>query len=528
MARSLSSQILATYNESQRRAQRAKAAEERFRRAQFQEQIRAQRAAERARVQYDRDSLRAYQTLRENDAATRTRQITDTVAELDQVLATLLRSAPFRIEALRRQLFVPPPFNPGHLGVPVPMPDPGLYQVPNPTGLRMRTAKAKQEYDATVARARAAYDQHYRESAGAEQERLRALAEYRAEVDRWAERERQAVLAYNQAVDSVGTRYAAGDDDALLQLLSSALSASSWPDSFPRESRAAWDGPARQLVIDWQLPGFDVVPHVSRYRYVKTSDQENEVARPVAERKAMYRRLLAQCTLRVVSELFRADYCNRIHTIVLNGYIRCVDPATGKMVQVYVSSLTADLDVFTVVDLSQIEPVSCLAGLKGQLSTKPDVPIAVRPVRLPESVRGFMDESDSRDDGDEPDLLEMDPIEFEELVADLFGRMNLKVMTTKRSGDEGVDIVAMDPDPVRGGKIVIQVKRYKATVSPAVVRELYGTVIAQGASKGILVTTSGYGPGSREFAHEKQLSLIDGRELLHHMAQYGIPGKLGA
>lgn len=71
-------------------------------------------------------------------------------------------------------------------------------------------------------------------------------------------------------------------------------------------------------------------------------------------------------------------------------------------------------------------------------------------------------------------------------------------------------------------------KRYKATVSPAVVRELYGTVIAQGASKGILVTTSGYGPGSREFAHEKQLSLIDGRELLHHMAQYGIPGKLGA
>lgn len=113
-------------------------------------------------------------------------------------------------------------------------------------------------------------------------------------------------------------------------------------------------------------------------------------------------------------------------------------------------------------------------------------------------------------------------------MADLFGRMDLEVMTTKRSGDEGVDIVAIDPDPVRGGKIVIQVKRYKATVSPAVVRELYGTAIAQGASKGILVATSGYGPGSREFANEKQLSLIDGRELLHLMAQHGIPGKLGA
>ena len=69
-----------------------------------------------------------------------------------------------------------------------------------------------------------------------------------------------------------------------------------------------------------------------------------------------------------------------------------------------------------------------------------------------------------------------------------------EVKVTQASRDGGVDAVAFDPDPIRGGKIVIQAKRYTNTVGVAAVRDLYGTVLNEGATKGILVTTSDYGP----------------------------------
>ncbi|MEU8391326.1 restriction endonuclease [Micromonospora sp. NPDC048843] len=124
------------------------------------------------------------------------------------------------------------------------------------------------------------------------------------------------------------------------------------------------------------------------------------------------------------------------------------------------------------------------------------------------------------------DLHEMDPEQFEDLVADLFRTRNRKVMTTARSGDEGVDVIAEDPDPITGGLIVIQVKRYRATVSPSVVRDLYGVVQHRGATKGILVTTSGFGPGSYEFVQDKPLTLIGGTELVDLLARHGLPGTL--
>jgi restriction system protein len=60
------------------------------------------------------------------------------------------------------------------------------------------------------------------------------------------------------------------------------------------------------------------------------------------------------------------------------------------------------------------------------------------------------------------------------------------VKITRASRDHGVDAVAFDPNPIRGGKIVIQAKRYTNTVSVSSVRDLYGTIMNEGANKGIL------------------------------------------
>ncbi|MCJ7571569.1 MAG: restriction endonuclease, partial [Candidatus Thermoplasmatota archaeon] len=58
-------------------------------------------------------------------------------------------------------------------------------------------------------------------------------------------------------------------------------------------------------------------------------------------------------------------------------------------------------------------------------------------------------------------------------------------------------------------------------VGVSAVRDLYGTVLNEGASKGILVTTSDYGPDAYEFAKGKPLTLLSGSNLLHLLEKHG-------
>jgi hypothetical protein len=81
--------------------------------------------------------------------------------------------------------------------------------------------------------------------------------------------------------------------------------------------------------------------------------------------------------------------------------------------------------------------------------------------------------------------------------------------------------------PIFGGKVVIQAKRYKNTVGVSAVRDLFGTMQNEGASKGILVTTSGYGKASFEFAQNKPLELLSGSNLLYLLEEHaGITAKI--
>jgi restriction system protein len=53
------------------------------------------------------------------------------------------------------------------------------------------------------------------------------------------------------------------------------------------------------------------------------------------------------------------------------------------------------------------------------------------------------------------------------------------------------------------------------------VRDLFGTVHNEGASKGILVTTSGYGKAAYDFANGKPIELISGSNLLYLLKEHG-------
>lgn len=85
-----------------------------------------------------------------------------------------------------------------------------------------------------------------------------------------------------------------------------------------------------------------------------------------------------------------------------------------------------------------------------------------------------------------PNLLDFSSFEFENLVTNLFKAMGLEVHQARASRDGGVDCVAYDMTAIFGGKFVIQAKRCNRTVGVSAVRDLYGTMQNEGASKGVL------------------------------------------
>jgi len=54
------------------------------------------------------------------------------------------------------------------------------------------------------------------------------------------------------------------------------------------------------------------------------------------------------------------------------------------------------------------------------------------------------------------------------------------------------------------------------------VKDLYGTVVNEGANRGILVTTSSYGPDAYGFAKNKPISFVDGPNLIATVKRHGV------
>src|SRR4030042_6996045 len=110
----------------------------------------------------------------------------------------------------------------------------------------------------------------------------------------------------------------------------------------------------------------------------------------------------------------------------------------------------------------------------------------------------------------------LDPIEFENLVKALLIKMGFNATTTKASGDGGIDIIAINEQPIIGGKYVIQCKRYATgnNIGEPVVRELYGVMHAENANKGILITTSDFSRQAINFDQDTAIELINVKFLL--------------
>ncbi|MER7166183.1 restriction endonuclease [Micromonospora sp. NPDC000207] len=482
---------------------------------------RAMKAAQRANALDQRERKRLYIEARIADVAADNSGLQSHLEELDSLLtATLDVDDYIDLQRLRKAV-EHPQFKPGDLANPLPMPDWRRFEPSTPSALgRMFGGQAR--YQQQLAAAKQAFGQAQQEHAAAEANRQQRLSAARRRYEQRCAKADAEAAAHNAEVDRFAAAVAAAEPAEVVEYFGMVLGNSVYPDDFPQHYRLAYVPESRQLVVEYHLPTLDVIPAVREYRYVKARDEVTTAARPAKEIKERYAKLVAQVTLRTVHELFEADRSGLVETVVFNGVVDTTDPRTGSSVQPCLVTLRTTREVFTALNLVLVEPLACLQHLNASVSKRPAELAPVRPVLEFDMVdKRFVDEVDVLADLDQrPNLLKLTPNEFESLIQNLFAKMGLDTKQTRASRDGGVDCVAFDPRPIFGGKVVIQAKRYRNTVDVSAVRDLFGTLQNEGASKGILVTTSGYGPASYEFASGKPLELIDGSNLLYLLAEH--------
>ncbi len=350
------------------------------------------------------------------------------------------------------------------------------------------------------------------------------------------EKDKEVYLAeqaeFNKKVDGMKAAYESKAPKAVVKYIELVLGRSKYPSSLSLTPQVQYEPNSKLMLVEVELPNTDQVPHVMEYAYSPTKDATMPKEMKIREFEEYYNSILYQIALRTLHEVFEADYIHSVDTVGFNGYVSGFDPKTGKAFRNCVLSLQVNRPEFEELQLDHISPQDCFRHLKG-VSAGSLVNLApVKPIlQLDTNDKRIIKANAVLDGVDESqNLATMDWQQFEILVRDLFqqefGTDGVRVEVTQASRDEGVDAIAYDPDPIRGGKFVIQAKRYNNLVPVSAVRDLYGTVMNEGAVKGILVTTSYYGPEARDFAKDKPLALINGEQLMYLFNKHGYQVKI--
>ena len=207
-------------------------------------------------------------------------------------------------------------------------------------------------------------------------------------------------------------------------------------------------------------------------------------------------------------------------------FVAATGSASGSSYVIGVGEAVRMIDVPTAELIATGHPPTVVISLpevligatlveKGTRTDEGDIVVAVTPV-----FRRFLRELDR----DPNALYHLDPRQFEELIAGAYEEAGCEhVVLTPRSGDKGRDVIATSRE-FGTIRILDQVKLYRPNrvVEADDVRALFGVLsLDQGASKGIITTTSTFAPGVHsEFERviPGRISLRDGaalRDWLH-------------
>ncbi len=351
--------------------------------------------------------------------------------------------------------------------------------------------------------------------------------EYRLRELDWSKRKQEFYdkqNEHNTHVANLKDEKFSTNNDAIIDFNKFVLNRSVYPQFIKKKFDLEYDAKSKMLLVEYFLPHFDVFPKEKGFvkeKLVYFSDS------------ALFKIFDKTCyniTLRVIHELFEADEANVLDIINFNGWVDSIDRATGQNITNCILSIQVKKSEFQKINLRNVDPKACFKYLKGVACSKLSAITSIQPIlQINKNDKRFI-ANQSVETNNSTNLASMDWDDFEHLVREVFEAEFItnggEVKVTQASRDGGVDAIAFDPDPIRGGKIIIQAKRYTNTVGVSAVRDLYGTIINEGATKGILITTADYGSDSYEFAKGKPITLLNGGHLLFLLDKHGRKAKI--
>jgi restriction system protein len=302
-------------------------------------------------------------------AAEKTAALQRQVRILDEMLTSVLSLAPLSFEALMVSPN-PPRFDPAPSGLPGPTPTWDNYAPVRPGALR-RLLGGGGRYKAQLAAARTRFEAVQSEHRNQESQRRQALTAAKAQHDRRVTEERAKAAEYNTAISARQSAFAAGQTESVEWFVVRVLDASRYPGVFPRERRVTYHPERREVAVEFEFPPPRIVPPVRAFRYVKTRDVIEPLARPDSEIRQGYQKLISAITLRTLHEVFSATPSGVVETVAFHGRVAAVDPATGQPARPHLISVSVDRPTFDALVLSAVDPTTCLSHLGARMSANP-------------------------------------------------------------------------------------------------------------------------------------------------------------
>ena len=364
------------------------------------------------------------------------------------------------------------------------------------------------------------WEEKCREADEMNAERLKIFNE---EVKKWEKRKNNFYdeqEKYNKSVEELNDRYNKNEQEAVEEYFELVLDTIEFPyESLEGDYDLEYNELNKILVLDYVLPNIDVIPDLKNMTYVKSRDEFNETYITEKQKEKVYNELLYGLVLKIVEVLYSKVENDSVKSIVFNGWIENINKATGNEQSFCLLSLQTKKEDFDIINLEQVDYKTCFRKLKGISKPNLNDLVPVAPIlNINTEDKRFIDNVEIGDKIEGINIANIDWKDFEHLIRELFQKEfendGVEVKTTQASRDGGVDAIMFDPNPIKGGKYIIQAKRYNNLVGISAVRDLYGTVHNEGATKGILVTTSDFGADSYEFVKDKPLTLINGSNLL--------------
>ena len=336
---------------------------------------------------------------------------------------------------------------------------------------------------------------------------------------------------HNKKIDELKEQFENMGKEAIEFYFGSLINMIDIPEYFNTQYELEYDSQSKILILDMELPIKENIPNLKQAKYVQTRKEFVETYLKEKDIDQLYDNIILQLSLRICHDIYISDKQGKVESIVFNGIYTGINKGTGKVESKCILSLQTKKSYFLNIDIRNVEPKACFNKLKGVSSSRLSELVPIAPIlSINREDKRFIERIDVAYKIESQNLAAMDWEEFEHLIREIFEKEyainGSEIRITQASRDGGVDAVMFDPDPIRGGKYVIQAKRYTNVVGVSAVRDLYGTLINEGAVKGILIKTANYGADSYDFAKDKPITLLNGANLLHILQKHGYNARI--